>query len=70
MRCVQCYASLAQMASAPNENRIEWSEYFNGVDEWLKTLTQNAIGRSNKEHHVQLDEFQRQLSLFFGKIQI
>jgi len=70
MRCVQCYAGLAQMASSDSENKPEWSELFHGVDEWISQLVQTSISQSNKEQHVQLDEFQRNLCSFFGNMQL
>lgn len=68
LRCAQCYAGLAQMASQPNEDRTEWADHFEGVDEWLTTMTNQAIRQSDREQHVQLDQFQRTLSSFFGKM--
>jgi hypothetical protein len=58
------------MASADGENREEWSENFNGVDGWLFNVVQNAIAQSDRTKHAQLDDFQQQLSAFFGKLQI
>lgn len=70
LKCVQCYAGLAQMASSPGEDRQKWAGYFESVDEWLTKLVQQAIAQSNRQQHVQLDEFQQQLSAFFGKLQL
>lgn len=66
--CVGCYAGLAQMASQKDEDRVEWTQHFQGVDEWLSTMTSRSISQTNREQYVQLDHFQRTLSAFFGSM--
>jgi hypothetical protein len=69
LRCVQAYAHLAQMASQ-DEDRMEWKELFDGVDDWLGSLVQKSTTQSNRDQHVQLMEFQQSLCGFFGKINV
>ncbi|KAI6183176.1 hypothetical protein M3Y97_00460500 [Aphelenchoides bicaudatus] len=70
LRCTQCYAGLAQMALQPGEDSSEWAQYFQGVDDWLATMTSQSIRQSDRQQHVQLDEFQRSLSAFLGKLKL